>query len=145
MKIKNKTWTPTAKNINRLTEPIRKYIHHLATNADPAGTIAAAICQRENAEVLAKLVLELEAERNALLEAARELMSHLRNMNSAFDPRAARNATARGQSRRPTFSRECIDRNRADGGRALAAQRNSYTRKLPRSSAFVAGFVITGA
>jgi L-ascorbate metabolism protein UlaG (beta-lactamase superfamily) len=27
----------------------------------------------------------------------------------------------------------------------LPAQRNSYTRKLPRSSAFVAGFVITGA
>ena len=63
----------------------------------------------------------------------------------AFKPRAARNAPARGQSRRPRFSRECIDRNRADGGRALAAQRNSYTRKLPRSSAFVAGFVITGA
>src|SRR5207245_10735383 len=63
----------------------------------------------------------------------------------AFKPRAARNAPARGQSRRPTFSRECIDWNRADGGRALAAQRNSYTRKLPRSSAFVVGFVITGA
>src|SRR5207249_8498587 len=78
------------------------------------------------------------------LETPHNLPSSVRVV-PAFDPRAARNAPARGQSRRPTFSRECIDRNRADGGRALAAQRNSYTRKLPRSSAFVAGFVITGA
>src|SRR5262249_41462843 len=77
MKIKPKTWTPTAKNINSLPEPIRKYIHYLSTNADPAGTIAEAICQRENADALAKLVLELEAERNALLHAARQLMAHI--------------------------------------------------------------------
>ncbi|MYD94131.1 MAG: hypothetical protein F4Y02_10650 [Chloroflexi bacterium] len=29
-------WTPTADNINRLPEPLRKYIHDVETNCDPA-------------------------------------------------------------------------------------------------------------
>jgi hypothetical protein len=34
-----KPWTPTAKNVNALPEPVRQYIHDLETNADPAGTV----------------------------------------------------------------------------------------------------------
>ena len=33
-------WTPIAENINALPEPIREYIYHLETNADPAGMVA---------------------------------------------------------------------------------------------------------
>jgi hypothetical protein len=32
-------WTPTAANINGLPEPLRRYIHDLETNADPAGMV----------------------------------------------------------------------------------------------------------
>src|SRR5262245_18528547 len=64
--IHGESWSPTADNINALPEPIRRYIHHLATNADPAGTIAEAICQRENAMALARRVEELEAEMERL-------------------------------------------------------------------------------
>ena len=32
-------WLPTSENINRLPEPLRRYIMHLETNADPAGNI----------------------------------------------------------------------------------------------------------
>ena len=34
-----KPWTPTAKNVNALPEPVRQYIHDLETNADPAGIV----------------------------------------------------------------------------------------------------------
>lgn len=55
-------WTPTSENINALPLPIRRYIHDLTTNADPAGTIAEAACQRENALALTRRVKELEEE-----------------------------------------------------------------------------------
>ena len=30
-------WTPTAENINALPKPLRRYIHDLQSNIDPAG------------------------------------------------------------------------------------------------------------
>lgn len=33
-------WTPTADNVNALPMPVRRYIHDLETNADPAGMVA---------------------------------------------------------------------------------------------------------
>ncbi len=33
-------WRPTPENINALPKPLRDYIHHLETDADPAGTTA---------------------------------------------------------------------------------------------------------
>lgn len=56
------SWTPTPANINALPESVRRYIHDLETNADPAGTIREAICQKENAMALARRVEELEGE-----------------------------------------------------------------------------------
>lgn len=35
----DKNWTPTPENINALPEPVRKYIHDLETNCDPAGMV----------------------------------------------------------------------------------------------------------
>jgi hypothetical protein len=45
-------WTPTAVNINALSEPIRKYIHDLETNCDPAGMVQENACLRENVKAL---------------------------------------------------------------------------------------------
>jgi len=33
-------WTPTADNVNALPTPLRKYIHNLETNVDPACMVA---------------------------------------------------------------------------------------------------------
>lgn len=33
-------WVPTPDNINALPKPLRDFIHHLSTEADPAGTTA---------------------------------------------------------------------------------------------------------
>jgi len=33
-------WLPTAENINALPEALRKFIHDMETNADPAGMVA---------------------------------------------------------------------------------------------------------
>ena len=35
----NDDWTPTAENINALPEPLRRYIMHLETHADPSLTL----------------------------------------------------------------------------------------------------------
>ena len=32
-------WTPTADNINRLPDPLRRYVHDLITRCDPAGDV----------------------------------------------------------------------------------------------------------
>jgi hypothetical protein len=32
-------WWPTPENINALPKPLRRYIHDLQTNVDPAGTM----------------------------------------------------------------------------------------------------------
>lgn len=33
------TWKPTAENINKLPEPVRRFIHDLQTVCDPAGDV----------------------------------------------------------------------------------------------------------
>ena len=47
-------WTPTAENINRLPEPIRKYIHEIETICDPAGIIAENTLLRDEIMMIAK-------------------------------------------------------------------------------------------
>ena len=32
-------WTPTPENLNRLPDPIRRYIHDLQTDVDPTGLV----------------------------------------------------------------------------------------------------------
>lgn len=47
-------WTPTAANINALPEPIRQYVHDLATRCDPAGDVAQmAMLKQQNRELQA--------------------------------------------------------------------------------------------
>ena len=56
-------WTPTAENINALPGPLRRFIHDLAANADPAGTV------RELAQ-MKDVCRELEASNRMLRDAA---------------------------------------------------------------------------
>lgn len=51
MKI-NKDWLPTAKNINALPNPIRRYIHDIETNCDPAGMVQENVILKENCKAL---------------------------------------------------------------------------------------------
>ena len=49
-------WTPTPDNINRLPDPLRRYIHDLETMANPGGTVQENHILREtNAALAAKL------------------------------------------------------------------------------------------
>ena len=46
------TWTPTSDNINRLPEPLRRYIHDLEAVCDPAGDVAEMFRLREENKAL---------------------------------------------------------------------------------------------
>jgi hypothetical protein len=45
-------WTPTSDNINRLPEPLRRYIHDLEAVCDPAGDVAEMFRLREENKAL---------------------------------------------------------------------------------------------
>ncbi len=49
-------WMPTAENINALPEGLRKYVHDLETNADPASMVAENIFLRWQSEQLQRVV-----------------------------------------------------------------------------------------
>lgn len=49
-------WIPSADNINKLPDPLRKYIHDLETNTDPAGIVRENICLKENCKALQILI-----------------------------------------------------------------------------------------
>lgn len=56
-------WKPTAGTIRSLPRPLRKYIHDLETDCDPAGTIRSEVLLREHTvPALTARVAELEAE-----------------------------------------------------------------------------------
>lgn len=46
-------WQPTSENVNALPDPIRRYIHELETDADPAGTIRAKCILEDQVKQLA--------------------------------------------------------------------------------------------
>jgi hypothetical protein len=45
-------WLPTAEAINALPEPLRRFIHDLETNADPAGMVRQNIILEEQVDAL---------------------------------------------------------------------------------------------
>lgn len=47
-------WTPTADNVNALPEPLRRYIHDIETNCDPAGMVRENFQLRQENELLRK-------------------------------------------------------------------------------------------
>lgn len=55
-------WTPTAANINALPEPLRRYIHHLETHADPSLTLQQLWEARQQVRQLEAMVARLAAE-----------------------------------------------------------------------------------
>lgn len=54
-------WLPTAENINALPEALRKFIHDLETNADPAGMVAENALLRDTVTQLQVKVTLLQA------------------------------------------------------------------------------------
>jgi hypothetical protein len=86
-------WRPTPDNINALPDPLRRYIHALETDCDPAGTIRSEVILREHTvpELQARVV-ELEAERNEAQvwdRAHAEALSALRLQRDAAEAKAA--------------------------------------------------------
>ena len=52
-------WLPTVANINALPNGLKRYVHDLETNADPAGMVAQNILVHEENRMLRALVEEL--------------------------------------------------------------------------------------
>jgi hypothetical protein len=48
-------WLADPEHINVLPQPVRKYIHDLETNADPAGTVAENALLRDMVAALARM------------------------------------------------------------------------------------------
>ncbi len=66
-------WLPTAENVNRLPEPVRRYIHDLETRCDPAGEVRELVLTRDLVAQLEKQVEVLTVERDAALAKIEEL------------------------------------------------------------------------
>ncbi len=75
-------WTPTPENINALPESLRKYVHDLETNCDPAGMVQENICLKQNCEALQNIIegekrtVTREMERSLLF--VRHIEKHLK-------------------------------------------------------------------
>jgi len=130
-------WLPVAANISVLPYPLRRYIHDLETNCDPAGMVREAIVQRENAAALAVRVRELEAacrtakeERNIARSRAWELARERRGAAALVQKLAA--AEARTDeviaTLGPDVERLTGERDRA---RALLREAREYIRHAP--------------
>ena len=65
-------WKPTPENINALPFPLRRYIHALEADCDPAGTIRSEVIMREHTvpELESALAVERDRAREAALEEA---------------------------------------------------------------------------
>jgi len=53
------TWLPTPEAVNALPEPLRRYIHDLETNTDPAGMVRENIIMRAERDALVLKVAAL--------------------------------------------------------------------------------------
>lgn len=51
-------WAPTPETINKLPAPLRRYIHDLETNADPAGMVRENVLLRDQVEVCQLMLQE---------------------------------------------------------------------------------------
>ena len=50
-------WTPTPENIKALPEPVRRYIHDIEANCDPAGIVAEnTLVRDQNAQLVAEVM-----------------------------------------------------------------------------------------
>lgn len=54
------TWLPTAENINALSEPVKDYIYHLETMADPAGMVAENVLLKDQTRQLDAMIARLK-------------------------------------------------------------------------------------
>ena len=74
------TFIPDPEHINALPEPVRRYIHDLATGADPAGDTAQIALLKENNAALWKRVQELEGQIAQLRPKAADLAIELQRI-----------------------------------------------------------------
>jgi hypothetical protein len=82
-----KNWKPTSENINNLPEPIRKYIHNLETNCDPAGLVSENICLKENCESLQIKIKEEKSKYEKFEKYILDLESNWKDIYKADDER----------------------------------------------------------
>lgn len=54
-------WVPDSEHINALPQPVRSYVHDLATNADPAGMVAENALLRDTVAALEARLRETES------------------------------------------------------------------------------------
>ena len=66
--------SPLAEEINELPERLRSWIHHLETDADPAGTLRENFVLREAAAALGAKVEKAEARLDRLADIARRMV-----------------------------------------------------------------------
>jgi len=59
----HKDWLPTPENINSMPEPVRKYIHDIETNCDPAHLVQENVLLKDTCR---GLVLKLEKKKSKL-------------------------------------------------------------------------------
>ena len=52
-------WLPTAENIDALPEALRKFVHDLETNADPAGMVAENTLLRDQVKGLQAMIARM--------------------------------------------------------------------------------------
>jgi hypothetical protein len=58
-----RTWRPTKRNLNRLPVPLRRLIHELLTDCDPAGTIRENVLLKDENYALRRKIEELKSGR----------------------------------------------------------------------------------
>lgn len=68
-------WKPEAKDINLLPKPLRRYIHDIVTNSDPAGMVRENILLKDEAVMVGKLIEELQASLENVITYAAQLHS----------------------------------------------------------------------
>lgn len=66
-------WVPTTDNVNRLPEPLKKYIHDLIVITDPAGYVRKVACLEEQVRAL-----------YAVRESSERIISILVNINDTL-------------------------------------------------------------
>jgi hypothetical protein len=70
-------WIATAENINKLPDPVRRYIHDLETRCDPAGELRILVLCQDTVRQLAARLAEVERERERETRVWREKVRFL--------------------------------------------------------------------
>lgn len=133
-------WTPSAENINALPDPIRRYVHDLATRCDPAGELLELYELRTQVRDINTMLAGLRAERD---EADRRAGAAERRLACEEDTNRKRRQwndeqkRARGYSTNDTFDKVWHDVCALADGKAPKLRRLlAFIRTLHRYNAW---------